>query len=320
VARLIEPTDMVIKRIPDKLLVITYLHQLRSVLGKEETKLLYEQSQEDSNLASTGVRKSFSEGNIRLFSRGSSNDTESGLETIQESSSVADIKPEKMTEYRKRAATLVQLARSESRDLGEQVEIKEEQVEEKGKENGMESAPPRVMMRQKSSTPKPRKDNRLSYIDNEIKVLDAEQIEIDKQAAILEKRLRETSEDDQLVYDALLQQFLTLVNKKNAIMKRQFQLNMLEKEEDLEKKLSMLQDELRALSELEDHRKTEEDRRREDLLLEELVLCVKKRDELVMQQDEEEKQILVDEALDQEVTAAENEHLRNNRREDCRMQ
>jgi len=36
--------------------------------------------------------------------------------------------------------------------------------------------------------------------------------------------------------------------------------------------------------------------------------------------DEEEKQILVDEALDQEVTAAENEHLRNNRREDCRMQ
>ena len=40
------------------------------------------------------------------------------------------------------------------------------------KENGVErvGSPPRVMMRQKSSTPKPRKDNRLSYIDNEIKV------------------------------------------------------------------------------------------------------------------------------------------------------
>ena len=58
-------------------------------------------------------------------------------------------------------------------------------------------------------------------------------------------------------------------------------------------------------------------------------------------QDEEEKQIEVDEALDQEVfrelevslvlewaetdfsfqvTAAENEHLRNNKKEDCRMQ
>ena len=93
--------------------------------------------------------------------------------------------------------------------------------------------------------------------------------------------MRETSEDDTLVYDALLQQFLTLVNRKNALMKRQDQLNMLDKEADLEKKLAMLQEELRALSELEDERKTEEDRKREDLLLEELVECVKKRNELV---------------------------------------
>ena len=152
-------------------------------------------------------------------------------------------------------------------------------------------------MRQKSSTPKTRRDNRLSYIDNEIKVLamkhrfldkpscpqvlDAEQLEVDKQLSILERRLRETSEDDTLVYDALLQQFLTLVNRKNALMKRQDQLNMLDKEADLEKKLAMLQEELRALSELEEDRKTDDDRKREDLLLEELVECVKKRNELV---------------------------------------
>ena len=143
-----------------------------------------------------------------------------------------------------------------------------------------------------------------------MQVLDAEQLEVDKQLSILErrwkdlnslfldlrkqnifalfyqlkifnKRLRETSEDDTLVYDALLQQFLTLVNRKNALMKRQDQLNMLDKEADLEKKLAMLQEELRALSELEEDRKTEEDRKREDLLLEELVECVKKRNELV---------------------------------------
>ena len=153
-------------------------------------------------------------------------------------------------------------------------------------------------MRQKSSTPKTRRDNRLSYIDNEIKVLamqqrfldkpycpqvlDAEQLEVDKQLSILERRLRETSEDDTLVYDALLQQFLTLVNRKNALMKRQDQLNMLDKEADLEKKLAMLQEELRALSELEEDRKTDDDRKREDLLLEELVECVKKRNELVI--------------------------------------
>ena len=119
----------VIKRVPDKLLVITYLHQvrflpqsnelnvkesclkifwdkicsifpslqLRSALGKEETRILYEQSkvrispklpkkltgmEEKFNIATknddfsqleatlpSGVKKSFSDGNIRLFSR-----------------------------------------------------------------------------------------------------------------------------------------------------------------------------------------------------------------------------------------------------------
>jgi len=299
VARLIEPSDMVIKRVPDKLLVITYLHQLRSALGKEETRILYEQSKLEATLPS-GVKKSFSDGNIRLFSRSGSHDTESGLETIQEAPSGGDIKPEKISEYRKRAQTLVKLARSESRELEENDSKEKQVVEEKEKENGVES-PPRVMMRQKSSTPKTRRDNRLSYIDNEIKVLDAEQLEVDKQLSILERRLRETSEDDTLVYDALLQQFLTLVNRKNALMKRQDQLNMLDKEADLEKKLAMLQEELRALSELEEDRKTEEDRKREDLLLEELVECVKKRNELVDQQDEQEKQNAADEALDQEV-------------------
>jgi len=151
-------------------------------------------------------------------------------------------------------------------------------------------------------------------------VLDAEQVEVDKQLKILERRLRETSEDDQMVYDALLQQWLTLVNQKNALLKRQDQLNLLDREADLEKKLAMLQEELRALSELEEGRKTEEDRRREDLLLEELVLCVKSRDQVVMQQDEEERNLLDDEAIDQEVTAPENQRLRNNKKEDCRMQ
>ena len=100
----------VIKRVPDKLLVITYLHQLRSALGKEETRILYEQSKLEATLPS-GVKKSFSDGNIRLFSRSGSHDTESGLETIQEAPSGGDIKPEKISEYRKRAQTLVKLAR-----------------------------------------------------------------------------------------------------------------------------------------------------------------------------------------------------------------
>jgi len=312
IPRVIEPESMVIKRIPDKLAVITYLHQLRCCLGQEETTILYEKSKEEQQIPKTGVRKSFSEGNIRLFSRSSSNDTDrsgSDLPTIEESPSNVDIRPEKISEYRKRAKNLVEQARSESKDVEGMPELEQ-----------TNNSPPKVIMRQKSSTPKPRKDNRLSYIDNEIKVLDAEQIEIDKQAAILDKRLRETSEDDQLVYDALLQQWFTLVNKKNALLRRQMQLNILEKEDDLEKKLLMLQDELRSLSEMEDSRKTEEDRKREDLLLEELVLVVNQRNELVIQRDEEERMIEQDEQLDEQVTLPENDHLRNNKKDDCRMQ
>ena len=112
-------------------------------------------------------------------------------------------------------------------------------------------------------------------------MLDAEQLEVDKQLSILERRLRETSEDDTLVYDALLQQFLTLVNRKQALVKRQDQLNMMDKEADLDKKKAMLQEELRALSELEEDRKTDDDKKREDLLLEELIECIKKSNELV---------------------------------------
>jgi len=316
IPRVIEPESMVIKRIPDKLAVITYLHQLRHCLGQEETRILYEKSKEEQQVPTTGVRKSFSEGNIRLFSRSSSNDTDrsgSDLPTIEESPNNLDIRPEKITEYRKRAKTLVEQARAESKDV--------ENLPDLEPANGLtNSSPPKVIMRQKSTTPKPKKDNRLSYIDNEIKVLDAEQIEIDKQAAILDKRLRETSEDDRLVYDALLQQWFTLVNKKNALLRRQMQLNILEKEDDLEKKLSMLQDELRSLSEMEESRKTEDDRKREDLLLEELVLVVNQRNELVIQRDEEERMIEQDEQLDEEVTLPENEHLRNNKKDDCRMQ
>ena len=85
---------------------------------------------------------------------------------------------------------------------------------------------PAVNLRQKSATPRPRRDNRLSYIDNEMKFLDAEQQEIDRQAAILDRRLRETGEEDQLVYDTLLQQWFMLVNKKNTLLRSQNKIIM----------------------------------------------------------------------------------------------
>ena len=316
IPRVIEPENMVIKTIPDKLAVITYLHQLRSALGTEETNLLYEKSKEEQLVPATGVRKSFSEGHISLFAR--SNDNErSDLETIEENGASVDIKPEKISEYTKRAKTLIEKAKSESNDSEGEEEVPEI---DPPANRGNSSSPPKVIMRQKSNTPKAKKGSRLSYFDNEMQMLDAEQHEIDIQASILDRRLRETSEDDQVLYDALLQQWFTLVNKKNALLRRQMQLNILKKEDNLEEKLQLLQEELRELSEKEESRKTEEDRKREDLLLQELVLVVNKRNELVMQRDEEEKMLHDDQELDEEITLPENNHLRNNRRDECKMQ
>ncbi|XP_017078662.1 EH domain-binding protein 1 isoform X1 [Drosophila eugracilis] len=81
--------------------------------------------------------------------------------------------------------------------------------------------------------------------------------------------------------EQLLSQWFTLVNKKNALLRRQMQLNILEQEKDLERKYKMLNQELRAAQSVEDWRKTEVQREKERLLLEELMTIVDKRDQLV---------------------------------------
>lgn len=76
--------------------------------------------------------------------------------------------------------------------------------------------------------------------------------------------------------------FFFSVNKKNALLRRQMQLNILEQESDLERKYELLNLELRAAMSVEDWRKTEEQREREKLLLAELLTIVDKRNELVL--------------------------------------
>jgi hypothetical protein len=77
-------------------------------------------------------------------------------------------------------------------------------------------------------------------------------------------------------------QLIFTVNKKNALLRRQMQLNILEQESDLERKYELLNLELRAAMSVDDWRKTEEQREREKLLLAELLTIVDKRNELVL--------------------------------------
>lgn len=73
-----------------------------------------------------------------------------------------------------------------------------------------------------------------SWIYKELDDLEREQSAIDKQAAQLERKLRrvmqkerEYSNTDPEQEEILMSQWFTLVNKKNALLRRQMQLNIL---------------------------------------------------------------------------------------------
>lgn len=68
-----------------------------------------------------------------------------------------------------------------------------------------------------------------NYIQNELEALEREQKQIDKQAAVLEKELRLVMEsgNNSEQEEIMMTNWFTLVNKKNALLRRQMQLNIL---------------------------------------------------------------------------------------------
>uniref|UniRef100_A0A6P4FEH3 EH domain-binding protein 1 isoform X2 n=1 Tax=Drosophila rhopaloa TaxID=1041015 RepID=A0A6P4FEH3_DRORH len=145
-----------------------------------------------------------------------------------------------------------------------------------------------------------KRGDKLSYIESELEALEREQEAIDQKASSLEAKLRavmggnpKTEETE----EQLLSQWFTLVNKKNALLRRQMQLNILEQEKDLERKYTMLNQELRAAQSVEDWRKTEVQREKERLLLEELMTIVDKRDQLVQHLHNQEQAIEDDQEI-----------------------
>jgi len=117
------------------------------------------------------------------------------------------------------------------------------------------------------------------YIEYEMELLLYEEKEISVQSTLLKHKMREVEAEGKEC-EKFLELWFDLVSRKNMAFHRRLVLDILQREQDLEKRCEMLKDELRRGG---------RDEVGEQLLLEELLKIVDLRDQLVIARDREEK-------------------------------
>ena len=135
------------------------------------------------------------------------------------------------------------------------------------------------------------KNEPLSKIQEELRLLNVQAEHFASEQNRLQNLLRDSDEP------SALESLILVVNEKNSLVRRQMQLNILEKETMIKMKQEKIQDELQQIADIAEDRKTESVRNREQELIEEHLKLVNEKNELVYHLDSQEQAIVEDEVI-----------------------